>query len=94
MGDDIVMKILNEKYFPVLTKLYKEDLEKFKKLFNDTQSSFDAAIKISGGKPTPDIINRRIFLDMMSAVNAVAAVEHYVNTSNDQIASYLRANTI
>ena len=94
MGDDIVMRIVNEKYYPILEKLYKEDLKKFKELFNDTQSSFEAAIKISGGKPTPDIINRKIFLDIMSAVNAVAAIEHYVSTSNDAVTAYLRANSI
>ena len=94
MGDDIVMRIVNEKYYPTLEKLYKEDLKKFKELFNDTQSSFEAAIKISGGQPTPDIINRKIFLDMMSAVNAVAAIDHYVSTSNDAITAYLRANSI
>ena len=94
MGDDIVMKKINEKYYPILEKLYKEDLKKFKELFKDTEDSFKAALKLSGGQPTPDIVNRRIFLDVMSAVNAVAAIEHYVSTSNDAITAYLRANSI
>jgi hypothetical protein len=94
MSDDIVMKVLTEKYFPLLDKLYQEDIEKFKKLYKDTSENFENAIKLTNGQPTQDIVNRKIFLDIMSAVNAIHVVNQWVDTSKDNICKFLRGDEV
>ena len=91
--DSILMNYFFEKYGKTLEDLYDKDLEKFKELYKDLGSSMDASLKISGNRPTPEIINRKFVLDCMAALNAKKQIEKYFETSQDKVVVYLREET-
>ena len=91
MGMDyFLMSEMLKLYGPKLEELYETDHKKFKKLYNETKSSFEASMKINNGKPTTEAINRRFALDLMASVNAKKKFERYFATSKDDIALFLR----
>lgn len=91
--DNFLMTYFFEKYGKTLEDLYDKDIEKFKEMYKDLASSMDASLKISGNRPTPEIINRKFVLDCMAAINAKKAIENYLNTSQDKVVVYLREET-
>lgn len=91
--DNFLMKYFFEKYGKTLEDLYDKDIEKFKEMYKDLASSRDASLKISGNRPTPEIINRKFVLDCMVAINAKKAIENYLDTSQDKVVVYLREET-
>lgn len=91
MGMDYFLMVeLLKQYGPKLEELFETDYDKFKALYNETKASFEASMKLSSGKPTPEAINRRFALDMMATVNGKKKLERYFATSKDDIALFLR----
>ena len=90
MGIDVVLlQTFLAKYGPELEKLYDDDYEKFKKLFQDLQQGIQTAAKLTAGQITADMVNRKFFLDLMSTVNTKKHLEKYLETSNDLAAKFL-----
>ena len=90
ISEHLLQEILKV-YGPKLEKLYVEDFEKFKRLFKDTEQTFCVAVQFHGDKPvTPELMNRKQLLDVMTAINAKMCTLDYIAKSNDEIAKFLR----
>jgi len=90
ISEHLLQEILKV-YGPKLEKLYVEDFEKFKHLFKDTEQSFRLAAQLNGSNtPTPELMNRKQLLDVMTAINAKMCTFDYIAKSNDEIAKFLR----
>ena len=77
-------------YGPQLEKLYIEDIDKFKSLFREAEKSLKAGLQLNGGKPTQELMNRKLSLDAMAAVNAKMRTLKYFAESKDEIPTFLR----
>lgn len=90
ISEHLLQEILKV-YGPKLEKLYVEDFEEFKRLFKDTEQSFRVAVQLNGSNPpTPELMNRKQLLDVMTAINAKMCTFDYIAKSNDEIAKFLR----
>ena len=91
MGIDyyIITEVLKV-YGPALEKLYTEDINKFKGLFREAEKSLKAGLQLNGGKPTQELMNRKLSLDAMAAVNAKMRTLKYFAESKDDIPAFLR----
>lgn len=91
MGIDFyLMTQLLAEHGAKIAQLYDTDRKQFKKLFNDTKASIGAGLKLNNGKPTPEIMNRKLVLDMFATINAKKKADEYIKSSKDEIATFLR----
>lgn len=91
MGIDFyLVSELLKLYGQQLEKLYVEDIEKFKSIFQETEKSFQAGMKLSGGRPTSELMKRKLSLDLMASVNAKMKSMKYFEESKDALPVFLR----
>ena len=91
MGNDLIVEKMIEKYGDDVEKLYKEDTKKYKEMYDSLDASIKTSLKLSGGVPNDTIMCRIIMLNIMKYINAKVVIDNYINTSDDEVAKFLRS---